>query len=161
MWAIPILKGNTLSSFAAFMDLKVWLTLQQIEQRAFHILRDTGAVPHLKDQQFCLLFLKFTLHECIWINGTHFCLVTTSPWQRSVRHLFGTWPEGEWLLAGCTEEQDEGRSLLLTRWQCCKGQLSLTACSNALDFCFRQRTDRMWPHKLIKVHKCGWRTEQS
>lgn len=40
MWAIPILKGKTLSSFAAFMDLKMWLTLQQIEQRVFHILRD-------------------------------------------------------------------------------------------------------------------------
>lgn len=158
MWAIPIpvLKGNTLSSFEAFMDLKVWLTLQQIEQRALHILRDHRSSATLEGS-IILLVVPQIYSPWVHLDKWH----TTSPWQRSVCHLFGTWPEGEWLLAGCAEEQDEGRSLLLTRWQCCKGQLSLTACSNALDFCFRRRTDCMWPHKLIKVHKCGWKTEQS
>lgn len=57
----------------------------------------------------------------VHLSKRHAVKITAKlPCRRSVRHLCGTWAEGELPLA---EYWGTGwRSLLLTRWPCCKGQ---------------------------------------
>lgn len=100
MWAIPILKGNILSSFAAFMDLKVWLTLQQIEQRAFHILRDHRSSATLEGSTILLVVPKIYspwVHLDKWhtfLPGDYVTMATVSPplvWNVTRRRVAIGW----------------------------------------------------------------------